>query len=88
MSLIRVHRVLIAAAIALCAGFAVRDVATGDGGPCMVLRVAASGTAAIVLALYLRLVLTRVSATSAATIRMTFPTTIFRALRSARERDN
>jgi len=58
MNLLRFHKGLIATAILLFAGFAARDVATGDGGASMVLRVAASVTAAITLTLYLRRLLT------------------------------
>jgi uncharacterized membrane protein YadS len=54
MSLQRAHGVLIAIAISLCAGFAVRDVAMGNVHAGALLRVAASLTVAIVLGLYLR----------------------------------
>jgi len=70
MSLLRVHKVLIAMAILLCASLAVRDVAIGDGHSSTVLRVAASASGAIVLALYLTwLVRNKASAVGAAALR-------------------
>jgi hypothetical protein len=70
MTLLRVHKVLIATAILFCAGFAVRDVASGDGSTWMVLRVAASAAAAITFALYLRwLVRTKASVRQTSAVR-------------------
>ena len=50
MNLLRVHKLLIAMAILLCAGFAVRAVANGGSA----FMGAASATGAIALSLYLR----------------------------------
>ena len=69
MSLLRVHKVLIAIAILFCAGFAVRDIASGDAHAGTVWRVAASAIGAIVLGLYLRLVRTKGGALDANTLR-------------------
>jgi hypothetical protein len=67
MSLLTVHKVLIVTAILFCAGFAVRDVAIGDGRTLTVLRVGASAAGAIALGGYLRwLVRTKGSAMEAA----------------------
>lgn len=53
MSLFRVHKTLIATAIVFFVAFGVRDVATGDGGAGMLLRVAASALGAVALGVYL-----------------------------------
>lgn len=54
MRLFGVHRLLMSLAMLLCVGLVVRDVASGDGSPAMVLRVAASVTAAAAAGLYMK----------------------------------
>jgi hypothetical protein len=54
MSLLVVHKLLIAIAITFCAGLAAHSVASGDGDQGAMLRGAASATGAILLRFYLR----------------------------------
>jgi hypothetical protein len=54
MTLLTAHRILIAAAVLLFAGYAVRELVayTGSGDPWTAVTAAASAVAAIVLAIY------------------------------------
>ena len=77
MSLLVVHKLLIAIAIIFCAGLAVHDVASGNGDSGVLLRGAASAMGAILLGVYLRWFRRSSASTMAAA-----------ALRHASRRDN